>query len=246
MTFIRRVLTAFILSLSTLYAEGPPLNVGIQRFNPPFEIQGADNEVYGFDVDMMNSLCKIINRTCVFHVIKFDSLLNDVASKKLDAAVSSITITPDRSALVNFSLPYLLSYSRFLASADSAKQPFSLSLLNNKKLGVETGTIFADQIKSLGIINPTIKQYDSVDLLVEALGKKDVDYILFDSPTATYWAANSGGEFGVVGPPLLYGYGFGIAVNKEDRQLLLDLNRALLQYQNSEDYKINYNKYLEL
>ncbi len=246
MTFIRHVLLTFILSLSTLYAVGPPLNVGIQRFNPPFEIQGADNEVYGFDVDMMNSLCKIMNRTCVFHVIKFESLLNAVENKQLDVAVSSITITADRSALVNFTLPYLLSYSRFLGSVNSAKEPFSLGLLNNKKFGVESGTIFVDQIKSLGIINPTIKQYENVDLLVEALGKKDVDYILFDSPTATYWAANSGGEFGVVGPPLLYGYGFGIAVNKEDRQLLQELNQALLQYQNSEDYKTNYNKYLEL
>lgn len=246
MTFIRHLLMAFILSLSTAYAEGPPLNVGIQGFNPPFEIQGADNEVYGFDVDMMNSLCKIINRTCVFHVIKFDLLLNALETRKIDVAVSSLTITAERSALVNFTLPYLLSYSRFLGSVDSAKQPFSLSVLNNKKIGVESGTIFGDQIKALGVINPTIKQYDNMDLLVEALGKKEVEYILFDSPTATYWAANSGGEFSVIGPPLLYGYGFGIAVNKEDRQLLQELNRALLQYQNSEEYKANYNKYLEL
>ncbi|CEG58199.1 transporter substrate-binding domain-containing protein [Legionella fallonii] len=246
MNFIRHALTVFTLFISTLYAAGPPLNVGIQGFNPPFEIQGADNEIYGFDVDMMNGLCKIMDRTCVFHVIKFDLLLDAVESKKIDVAVSSITITAGRSALVNFSLPYLLSYSRFLGPSANKTQPFSLALLSNKKIGVEAGTIFADQIKVLGIINPTIKQYDTMELLVEALGKKDVDYILFDSPTATYWAANSGGEFSVIGPPLLYGYGFGIAINKEDRQLLLDINRALLQYQNSEEYKMNYNKYLEL
>lgn len=247
MNFIRLLLLTFIIFLSSTYAAGPPLNVGIEGFNPPFEIQGADNQIYGFDIDMMNALCKIMNRPCMFHVMDFDQLIDSVASRKIDVAVSSITITADRSALVNFSLPYLLSYSRFLGNnTKDNQQPFVLSMLNNKTIGIETGTIFADQIRAVGIINPQIRQYDTMELLVEGLGKKEVGYILFDNPAATYWAANSSGEFIVLGPPYSYGYGFGIAVNKSDKQLLMDINSALLQYQNSEEYKINYNKYLEL
>jgi polar amino acid transport system substrate-binding protein len=50
----------------------------------------------------------------------------------------------------------------------------------------------------------------------------------------------------VVGPTFLYGNGFGIAISKENRALLKDINNALVQYENSDEYKINYNKYLEL
>lgn len=245
MNFFHCILITFILFVSAVFAADPTLNVGLKGFNPPFEIQGADNEFYGFDVDMMNALCKIMNRSCVFHIIKFDQLMDAVMTNKVDVALSSITITPGRSALVNFSLPYLLSYSRFLGSTSTAKQQFSLDLLKNKTIGIESGTIFVDQINSLGIVNPTIKEYDNTELLVEGLSKNEVDYILFDSSSAGYWAANSAGEFAVIGPPFLYGYGFGIALNKSNRQLLLDVNRALLQYQNSQEYKNNYNRYLE-
>ncbi|MCL9683955.1 transporter substrate-binding domain-containing protein [Legionella maioricensis] len=247
MNFIRRLLITFVFFISPLYAQGEPLNVGVESFSPPFIIQGTDREVYGYDIDMMNSLCKIMNRTCRFHIMQFDKLLTAVAEKKIDVAVSSITITLDRLKQVDFSMPYLLSYSRFLTNhLDNAKKPFSLNLLNAQRIGIETGTIFGDQIGQMGIINPTIKEYETMELLVEALGKNEVDYILLDNPTAIYWEANASGEFSVIGPTFLYGNGFGIALNKDNKTLLQAINSALLQYENSEDYKINYNKYLEL
>jgi polar amino acid transport system substrate-binding protein len=246
MNFIQRLLITFVFLISPLHAQGEPLIVGVESFSPPFIIQGADHEIYGYDIDMMNSLCKIMNRTCQFHIMPFDKLLTAVAAKKIDAAVSSITITLDRLKLVDFSMPYLLSYSRFLTNHRDTKQPFNLNLLNSQRIGIETGTIFSDQIKGMGIINPTIKQYETMELLVEALGRNEVDYILLDNPTAIYWEANASGEFNVVGPTFLYGNGFGIAISKENRALLKDINNALVQYENSDEYKINYNKYLEL
>ncbi len=246
MNLIRKLLIIFVFFNSPVYAQGEPLNVGVQIFYPPFIIQGTDNEIYGYDIDMMNALCKIMNRTCKFHLMQFDKLLPSVAAQQIDAAVGSITITSDRLNLVDFSEPYLLGYSRFLTyHLDNAKLPFSLNLLNSQRIGIEAGTIFGDQIKAMGIINPTITEYESMELLVEALGKDEVDYILLDNPTSLYWAANASGEFSVIGPAFLYGNGYGIAVNKENKALLQAINSALLQYQNSDEYKINYNRYLE-
>ncbi|BCA96457.1 arginine ABC transporter substrate-binding protein [Legionella antarctica] len=246
MNIIRYLLITSVLLISHVYAQGEPLNVGVHSFYPPFMIQGTDNEIYGYDVDMMNAICKIMNRTCQFHIMQFDQLLPAVAGKKIDAAVGAITITTDRLKSVSFSMPYLISYSRFLTNhIDKAKLPFSLNLLNTQRIGIETGTIFTDQIKHLGIINPTIKEFKTMELLVEALAKNEVDYILLDSSTSIYWAANASGEFSLIGPSYVYGNGYGIAVNKEDRALLQTLNSALLQYENSNDYKINYNRYLD-
>jgi polar amino acid transport system substrate-binding protein len=248
MTFIRCLLITFIFSLAPLYAEGPPLNVGIQSFIPPFSMQGAEHEVYGYDIDMMISLCKIIHRTCEFRIMKFNQLLASVKDHKIDVAISTITITPERSKIVSFSLPYLLSYSRFLTSAPATielTKNFTLNLLNNSKIGILSGAIFYDQIKSMGIQNPTIRLYDSVDLVLDALGKKEVDFILLDNPTAVYWEANSNGAFVKVGPPFMFGFGIGIAVNKNEPALLEALNQALLQYQASKEYTLNYDKYLK-
>jgi len=42
----------------------------------------------------------------------------------------------------------------------------------------------------------------------------------------------------------MYGLGLGIAVNNTEKQLLTDINAAILQYQASSDYKNNYKEYL--
>ena len=242
MNFIRHILITLIILTPNVYAANESLNIGITSFDPPFIIQGSDKNIYGFDVDMMNSLCKILQRSCQFHVMRFEQLLPAVANRTIDAALSSITITADRSKIVSFSLPYLLSYSRFLTkNTKEAIQPFSLVLLNGKTIGIETGTIFGEQIKSMGIKNPTNKKYPRTEELLEGLSSGELDYILLDNPTALYWEANSTGTLATVGPAFMYGYGIGIATNPN---LVTPLNKALLQYQTSPNFKENYTRYL--
>jgi polar amino acid transport system substrate-binding protein len=245
MNFFRSILITFCV-IPSLYAAGEPLNIGIESFNPPFVMQGAHHEIYGYDIDMMNSLCKLINRTCTYKIMKFEELIPAVTNKQIDLAVSAITITKERAQRVNFSLPYLLSYSRFLTNrANATNQPFSLALLKNKNIGVATGSVFANQIQQMGVINPVIKEYPGEEESLEGLRNGDVDFILFDSPTALYWEANSAGEFKVEGDSYLYGFGLGIAINGTEGDLLKNINTALLQYQNSPDYKQNFNTYLQ-
>jgi ABC-type amino acid transport substrate-binding protein len=80
--------------------------------------------------------------------------------------------------------------------------------------------------------------------MLDALHKGKVDYLLIDSLTATYWEANSSGQFVSIGDAYIYGNGFGIAVNQNDPLLLESLNRALVDFQNSPEYKTLCNQYL--
>jgi polar amino acid transport system substrate-binding protein len=246
MNFICRILIVLFILISPLRAAGPPLNVGIESFSPPFVMQGANKEIYGFDIDMMNYVCETINRTCQYRVMKFDELLTAVANKQIDVATSSITITSERSQIVDFTIPYLLSYSRFLTNQNAiANQKFSLDLLKGKRIGIETGTIFVDQIRDMGIKDPIISYYPQDEALLEALRDGKVDYVLLDNPTALYWEANSSGSFRVIGQPYMYGYGFGIAVNSTEKPLLQQINQALLKFQGSKEFTDVYNRYLE-
>jgi polar amino acid transport system substrate-binding protein len=240
MNFIRLFLLCFC---SAVFAAGEPLHVGVQSFDPPFVIQGSQ-QVYGFDVDMMNTLCKIMNRSCQFHIMEFRQLFSEVAAGKIDVAVSSITIMPGRFESIDFSLPYLASYSRFLTSKEQAKKSYSVDMLNNKHFGIVSGTVFADEIAGMGIKNPTIKEYDTLESLLEGLQKNEVAFIMVDNPTALYWEANSATQFSTIGPAYLYGNGFGIAINRANPELLRAINAALVQYRNSPEFKANFNKYM--
>ena len=223
------------------------LTIGVTTYTPPFVMQGGNNDLYGYDISMMESLCKIMNKTCKFQPIRWIDLLPAVMNNKVDLAVSSITITPERSKVINFSLPYSLSYSRLLTNQNAKiKEPFSVDSLNGKRIGVYKGTIYEDNAAHMGIINPVIETYIGYEDALKALTNNEVDFILLDNPTALYWAANSSGAFKVVGKPSIYGFGLGIAVSPGDKDLIPELNKALLQYQNSEEYRLNYKRYLDV
>jgi polar amino acid transport system substrate-binding protein len=223
-----------------------PLIIGVDTFTPPFAMRGGNGELFGYDISMMNSLCKIMNRPCQFQPMKWIELLPAIMNNQINLAVSSITITPERTKDINFSLPYALSYSRFLTMADTPTvEPFTFSSLEGKNIGVEEGTIYENQVTHLGINNPIVKSYDGDPEALKGLSNKEVDYVLLDNPTALYWAANSSGAFKVIGKPFAYGFGIGIAVSKADINLIPELNKALIEYQGSTDYQQNYHRFLE-
>lgn len=146
----------FVCFTAAVQAQDQPLRVGIGRFYPPFIMQGADNELFGFDIETAIELCNIMHRTCSFYPMRFKDLLPAINRQEIDMAINAISITPERLKLVNFSNPYLLTYSRFLTNRAYTHQPFSLALLNDKRIGVDGDSIFEDEIKGMDIKIPPL------------------------------------------------------------------------------------------
>lgn len=229
-----------------LYATAglPPLRVGVDTYSPPFIMEGADNQLFGFDISMMLSLCKILGRPCHFESLPFKDLINAVISGEVDVAVSSIFISPARSKVVNFSIPYLLSYSRILGPKKYANKPFSVSMLAGAKIGVLEGTLYQEALTDMGVKKPVIVSYREVNDLIQALSNGDVDFALLDNPTVLYWQSQSSGSLVALGNRQPFGFGLGIVINKNNLALLKNINAALLQYQSSNEFKVDYDKYL--
>ncbi|WP_040916294.1 transporter substrate-binding domain-containing protein, partial [Legionella tunisiensis] len=66
MKIIGLVLSLIIGITSPLHAQGEPLRIAVDTFAPPFVMESAHNQLYGFDIAMMQSLCRIMQRTCQF------------------------------------------------------------------------------------------------------------------------------------------------------------------------------------
>lgn len=244
--FVKKLCLAglFLLASITTVQAAKPLRVATTQLFYPFVIQAA-NQLYGFDIAMMSYVCAQIQRECKYKIMPFSELLTSVANKETDVAVSSITITEERAQIVNFSTPYLVSETRFLAQAKIGKQPIDIKFLSTAKIATLAGTIMDDAIKSLGVATPDISHFNSESDMIEALTEGTVDLALLDAPTAIYWQEHSAGTLLAVGKPFTYGFGLGIAVNKEETDLLQKINAAVLQYQNSNNFKVDYSMYLE-
>ncbi|MGQ3890548.1 transporter substrate-binding domain-containing protein [Legionella sp. CNM-4043-24] len=239
------ILAGLVLFFGTALhaADLPPLNVAVDTFSPAFVMQ-ANKQLYGFDISMMESICKSIQRQCVFQPMPFSQLIDSVESGKYDVAVGSIAISPDRAARVNFSDSYLASMGRFVTLKKNTAKPFTLTSLNNQTIGVEKGSMFAQALASFPIVNPKIIEYPSAEAMIDAMKNDEITYAVAPNPGALFWQSQTSGEFAVLGQPFNYGFGLGIAVNKSDMDLLNQINKALAQYLVSPEYKANYNSYL--
>ena len=238
------IFISYLLIFCT-HLQSAPLKIGIPQYMPPFIMTGANNKLYGFDVMMMKSICQSIERECVFNTFSFNELINAVASKEIDVAVGAITITVDRGKRVYFSKPYAETYSQFLTNLEHANLPNNLTTFQDKKIGIEQGSIFNLQLKMLGISNATIVPYEREEIMVEALSTNQIDFILMEQESTHYWANTSSGILKPFGQVYKIDSGLGIAINKNDEVLQQQIDNALTNYLQSTDYKKNYQLYLE-
>lgn len=233
----------FLVIYFSSAAAQPPLRVAIAEFIPPFSMQAGDQHIFGFDIEMMRSICKSIERECQFKSMPFGEIIPALVNNEADIGVSGIAITLERSKLVNFSRPYLPSNALFLSSLRGADENFTIELLANKRIGVQRDTVFETEILQKNIKNPEIVPYRFQDYMIEALSLGEIDAILLDEASARYWAIHSAGLVQIVGEPMPFAYGMGIAINPRDPALTPLINQALTRYINSPAMRKNYETY---
>ncbi len=127
-----RYLTVLIVLLSMpLY--GTPLKIAVSVYDPPFVLQEYQGHFHGFDIAMMQYVCKELKRPCQFVAIPDKHLLDAVEHGEANVAASSILISVSRANQVNFSSPYLASKVRFV-SLRKVEQSDETTTFTKKKL----------------------------------------------------------------------------------------------------------------
>ena len=64
-SLVKIALASLLITLSSLsYSEDEPLQVGVANFFPPFVTRSSLQSFMGFDINMMNYICKVIHRDC--------------------------------------------------------------------------------------------------------------------------------------------------------------------------------------
>lgn len=109
MAIERRVLLAaglVIASGARARAEGS-LQVGSYPSNPPFEFKNESGTFQGFEIDLVNAVAAKLGESVEITDLGFQALFAATASRRVDLAISSITITPERLKNQDFTQPYL-------------------------------------------------------------------------------------------------------------------------------------------
>ncbi len=243
---IKKWLTfCFVLCFShTLYAEKPPLRVAVAAFSPPFVMQSGKEHFYGFDIATIEYVCKRLERRCEYIPMNFDALLPSLLAQKADVAIGGIIMTLKRSKQVQFSTPYMVSKVQFITTKDTPlNASFNLEQLAKKRIGALEGGALERLIRFSKNKKPNLVFFKQDTSIINALREKHIQFAILSAPKAHYWRSNSAGLFKNVGKPFPVGFGFAVAINPADIELIKQVDLALLDYQDSDDYKQNYNLY---
>lgn len=91
-----------LLASSSLFAAEKTLRIGIEAAYPPFASKTSEGKIEGFDYDIGNALCAQMQVKCEWIEGEFDGLIPSLKVKKIDLALSSMTITEERKKSVDF------------------------------------------------------------------------------------------------------------------------------------------------
>jgi arginine/lysine/histidine/glutamine transport system substrate-binding/permease protein len=190
---------------------------------PPFEFQAAGGGLQGFDIDVMNAVAEAAGLRVQFQSLPFDGIIPALQAGTVDMAISSITITAQRSQVVSFSRPYFKA-GLAIAVRNNTQPIKTLEDLEGKAIAVQIGTTGAETAKT--IPGAKIRSFDSAPLALQELRNGNVDAVVNDAPVTLY-AIKTGNLQGItVVSQLLTEEFYGIATAKNSPDLEL-VNRGL-------------------
>jgi len=221
---------------------GEDISVASDIAYPPFEFE-KDGEPTGFDIDLMNEVGKRAGFTPEYQNVTFDGIIGGLANNQYDAAISSMTITPERAQRIDFSDPYFNADQSLLAPGDAGIG--SVDELGDATVGVQLGTtgeIKANELKDEGTIGGEIRTFDTIEDAFSALENGQIDAIINDLAVSQYEAENSGGNVEIV-EVIPTEEQYGIALPK-DSDLRQDINDALAEIKEDGTYEEIYKKWI--
>ena len=187
----RRLALVLALGATAFGAPGAraadTLKVGANIGNLPWEFQDAHGDTVGFEVDLMKEVAKRLGDDVTFINIPFTGLFAAVQSGQIDAAVSSITITPKRLASVSFAQPYYDSDQSLTVMGKSGIA--DLKGLAGKTVGVDTGStgdIYATQHQADDKFSD-IRRYEGLAPAMLDLAAGRIDGYISDIPALQYY-----------------------------------------------------------
>ncbi len=202
------------------------LNVGAYPSNPPFEYKTESGAFEGFEVDVVTEAAKRAGLTPEIADYGFQALFAGTTSKRIDVAISSITITKERLQSQSFTQPYYDADMGIAAKTDSDVK--GLADLKGKIIGVlsgSTGEKWAkDNQAAAGFAD--IKGYNSQQEVFLDLTAGRIDAVVSDVPGMEYLFLKMKGF--AVKERIKTGEQYGLMLGK-DHPLLDKLNTALTE-----------------
>ncbi|MEG0919049.1 MAG: basic amino acid ABC transporter substrate-binding protein [Anaerovoracaceae bacterium] len=238
---------AFAMASCGAKEDAKVYKVAMEPTFPPFDTTNKETgELDGFDVDMMNAIAKDQGFKVEFVNVGFDGLIPGLESGNFDIIASGMWANEERAKVVNFSDTYYDSGLVVAVKEENNSIKSIKDITKDMVLGGQIGTSSADYIKKAekeGKIKKG-KIYNGVDTAVLDLLNGTIDGLINDKPVTQSYMKAKPGKVKIVGEPL-NDEKYGIAVAKDNEELLDKINAGLKSIKDSGEFDKLYKKWFE-
>lgn len=247
------IATMLLGTVCNVVAEAPALRIVTEGAFAPFNFTRPDGKLDGYEIDLIHDLCKRMDIKCEISAQEWDGMIPALQAGKYDAIIAGMTKTPQREAVVAFSVPYTQSTLGFAVMPDSplvdlagtgetiniGTSPDKLDdllskwkpLLKGKSVGVQGSTIGIAFLEKYLKDTVEIREYKSteqhdLDLLA---GRVDAIFAAHPNFAATKQSPEFA-EMKIIGANLrggVFGEGVGIALRKDEPELKAAFDNAI-------------------
>ncbi|AMT86789.1 MULTISPECIES: ABC transporter substrate-binding protein [Pseudomonas] len=224
-------------------AMAETLKMGIEAAYPPFNNKDASGQVVGFDKEIGDALCAKMKAECSVVTSDWDGIIPALNAKKFDFLISSLSITEERKAAVDFTDPYYSNKLQFIAPKNVDFKTDKDSL-KGKTIGTQRATLAGTWLEDTYGDDIKVSLYDTQENAYLDLTSGRVDAILADKYANYDWLKTEAGKnYEFKGDPVVESDKIGIAVRKGDNELRNKLNAALKEIVADGTYKKINDKY---
>lgn len=222
--------------------------VGSDATYAPFEYQDDKGQVIGFSQEVMQAVADKAGIKVQFVNKPWEGIFETLNTGDSDIVSSSVTITEERKAQMDFSEPYFEATQMIAINDGKGADIKSFADLNNGKylVSVQTGTT-GDIVsqKLLGADSKQIKRFESMPLALKELLAGGVDVSVGDNGVVQNFVTNNpGAKLRTVVDPTFEKEHYGFAVKKgRSDDLLSKINTGLAGIKSDGTYDKIYAKW---
>jgi polar amino acid transport system substrate-binding protein len=206
------------------------LIVGTGVGNPPWHFKDEQGNMVGFDVDTAKIIAKGLfgdDSKIEFVTQASDARIPNIVTDKVDVTCQFMTVTAERAQQVNFTIPYYREGVGLLLAAGGKHKTYdelksggsgvTISVLQN---------VYAEEMVHKALPEAKVDQYESVDLIYQALNSGRADAAATDVSSLRWFMKQNPDKYldaGYAWEPQTYS----CAVKRGDADFLQFVNTAL-------------------
>jgi polar amino acid transport system substrate-binding protein len=223
-----------LVGMVPVFSGGQAEDDGVMRITvasdatwPPMEFIDADQQIVGFDIDLMNAIAEAGGFEVEFQNTAWDGIFAGLANGDYDAVISSVTITDERMRTMDFSTPYINAGQVLVVRQDAPAGWETLADLAGESVGAQIGTTGAIAVGEVSGVE--LRTYDEIGLAIEDLAQGRIAGVVADTPIAADFALqneNYSSVLQIVGEAFTEEF-YGVAVRKGNDEVLDMINAGL-------------------